>query len=146
MAYLRDGSSHKTARGVGLEVTCSIDDYVKLRGELGLPVGTPIYTLGGTEAELRVRSLVAQWGKETMFDSAPKTNQASFREIVEMGEEAIGPLLRVLQEEPSWVALALDEIVEGMGDPNPVLEEDWGIITRIVDTWLEWGRERGYLQ
>lgn len=99
-----------------------------------------------TEAERRVRALVAQWRKETVFDSAPKTNQASFREIVEMGEEAIGPLLRVLQEEPSWVALALDEIVEERGYPNPVLEEDWGVITRIVDTWLEWGRERGYLQ
>ncbi len=103
--------------------------------------------------DAKVRELVERWERATILRSDPADDHPVFRELVAMGDEAIKPLLRLLQARASWSCMALWEIVEKLAADMPdaivaptLPEEDCGRLDKIVAMWLEWGRENYYLE
>jgi hypothetical protein len=82
-----------------------------------------------------------EWRNEVGFSSLleEKRTTATFRRIVDMGEEAIPFLLEEIASRPSLMFMALHEIT---GD-DPIAPDHRGRVTAMVEVWLRWGREHG---
>ncbi len=65
----------------------------------------------------------------------------TYQEIIGMGKQAIPFILLELKKSPRLWFWALKSIT---GD-NPVPEEDIGNIPKMTTHWLNWGRDRGYI-
>jgi hypothetical protein len=92
-----------------------------------------------TEDEFR--TMVSEWNRGTAFVSSVSEiiGHPAFRRIVASGPESIPYLLEQLRSEPSYLVLALSEI---MG-VNPVPPGAAGRITDIAKAWLAWGEKNG---
>ena len=93
--------------------------------------------------EARFKQLVEEWKRETRFASF--SNQkfliSSYQRIIGLGPRVIPLILRELQNEPDhwfWALAALT-------GENPVRPELAGDVRRMTATWIQWGREQGYL-
>lgn len=86
---------------------------------------------------------VAKWVRETAHLSSPtkQVSHPSYLRIVGMGTEALPLILRELQHRARYWFAALSAIT----GEQPVKESDFGNVRAMRDTWLQWGRERGYL-
>lgn len=79
---------------------------------------------------------VAQWFTDSEFDSLPDEmkEHESFQEIISYGV-AVAPLIAAnLRRKPSFLFLALEEILED----DPVPEEAYGNLQTVVAAWLRW--------
>lgn len=56
--------------------------------------------------------LYNQWREETRLLSICLTDNAAFEEIVEAGEAVVPYIKQVLEEDPSWIVLALPRILK----------------------------------
>lgn len=92
--------------------------------------------------EQRFRRLEAEWVADTyVLSSYPRiVGHPAFRAIIGLGDEVVPFLLQDLQERPRLWVWALPEIT----GEDPVAPEDAGNIERRSETWLRWGREKGY--
>ena len=92
--------------------------------------------------EERFRRLEALWERETAYHSNPElvTQHPAFQEIVRMGDAAVPSILRRLEERPRVLVWALPLIT----GEDPVPRKDAGKIAKMCETWVRWGRERGY--
>ncbi len=88
--------------------------------------------------------LAERWHHETGFLSNPSgiTDNPAYQSIIAMGERAIPLILQDLKEHGGHWYTALREI--SGTDPVPV--EDWGYVEKMKAVWLQWGRERGYIE
>jgi len=91
--------------------------------------------------EARFADLDARWRSETQFLSDPQmiVDHPAFREVVAMGIAVVPLLLRELESGPNLWVWALPEIT---GD-DPIMPTDSGNISRMSETWIRWGRQRG---
>lgn len=87
--------------------------------------------------------LAKEWKSQTRFlSSVPKmTAHPAYQKIIAMGEDAVPMLLRELEREHDFWFPALAAIT----GENPASDDMAGDIGRICEAWLEWGRQKGYL-
>lgn len=98
------------------------------------------------ELEGEFRALADQWRAETMHLSSTteKAMNFAYQQIIGMGKEVLPLILRELQLRGGHWFWALSVITRGR--ENPVRPEDRGNVRRMTQAWLEWGRQKGYLQ
>jgi hypothetical protein len=65
----------------------------------------------------------------------------SHKAIVAMGNAAVGLLLGDLQRSGGYWFTALYEITK----QNPVPSTDRGHVPKMIDAWLDWGKQHGYI-
>jgi len=85
-----------------------------------------------------------EWRNEVGFSSllAEKRTTVTFRRIVDMGDEAIPFLLEEIASRPSLILMALHEIT---GD-DPIAPDHRGRVAAMVEDWLKWGTDRGFIR
>jgi hypothetical protein len=64
----------------------------------------------------------------------------AYQAIIGLGEPAILLLLGELARDPDWWFSALNAITGA----KPVLPEDRGNLVKMAQSWIEWGRSKGY--
>jgi type I restriction enzyme M protein len=101
------------------------------------------YTAGpdGQDIGKRFAILAEQWRRETGSYSSisRKVGHAAYQQIIAMGEPALPFILREMRARPAHWFTALRAIAK-----SPPASEG-SDIGRATAAWLEWGRERGYL-
>ena len=92
----------------------------------------------------RFKDLVNRWRAETGHISSLSDieEHEAFKSIVAMGQSAIPLILYELSENPSWLLLALDAIVD---EPPDLPEDSQGGLMDSTSAWIDWGRSNGYL-
>jgi hypothetical protein len=73
-----------------------------------------------------------------------KYDDPSYLKIVEMGEEVIPLLLERINYDDlnGWLYVTC---LFAITKEQPLKQEDAGNITAIGKAWIEWGKEKGYL-
>jgi hypothetical protein len=106
------------------------------------PTQSPSETLPPQSVEQRFRELEAAWLADTYVLSSYTriVGHPAFRAIVGLGEAVVPFMLTDLEKRPRLWVWALPEIT----GEDPVAAEDAGNIERMSETWLRWGREKGY--
>ena len=91
----------------------------------------------------RFQILATQWREENALTSsvAEMAMHPAYQQIIGLGPAAIPLILKELEREPDHWFWALRSIT----GENPVLPEDAGRMQKMVASWLEWGRLRGYI-
>lgn len=92
--------------------------------------------------EQEFHSLVKKWRKDTQYFSSVKkmVQHPAYCRIIEMGAAVLPYLFNELNQHPDHWLVALHAITgEDPAPENSTFEE-------AVHAWLEWGREKGYLQ
>lgn len=90
----------------------------------------------------KFKQLAAKWHTEQdLFSSTISFDHPAYQEIIEMGVVVVPLILRELQQEPDYWFYALQEITE----ENPVPSDQEGNLDRMTETWLSWGKEKGYI-
>ncbi|MBI2449939.1 MAG: hypothetical protein HYV47_00210 [Candidatus Nealsonbacteria bacterium] len=94
--------------------------------------------------EKRFVELANQWHKETDFLSSPSriTDNDNYLKIISMGQGVIPFILKDLRERGGSWYRAL-RILSG---DDPVPAEARGDVEQMKQSWLRWGRERGYIE
>ena len=107
-----------------------------------IPVKNTPATSPGESVEGRFRRLEATWTAETGYLSSYTdiVEHPAFREIIRLGEAVVPLLLRDLEQRPRLWVWALPEIT----GENPVPPGEGGNIAKMSETWLRWGRAKGY--
>jgi hypothetical protein len=87
------------------------------------------------------RQLLDRWRRETghLATIEQKIWNRTYLEIIGLGRPALRPLLRELQERPSFLFWALSAIARE--DPVPA----GATLDQAVGAWLDWGRRRGLI-
>jgi len=91
--------------------------------------------------EWKFLALAQRWKRDTMFASAIPivVSHPAYRQIIELGSEAIPLILQDLARES---ALWFDALTAITG-AQPILPEHYGDIDAMRDDWLRWGVENG---
>ena len=115
--------------------------------------GKPSSYASGEHAKLNSESSIeeefqhcaAAWKRDTghLSVAGQIAKHPSYRRIVEMGESAIPLILNDLKKEPNHWFLALSAIAK---DAPKVDEQDKGKMKAISDAWIEWGKDKGYIE
>jgi len=94
-----------------------------------------------TEEEFRTFS--KNWREEVGAESSLSkiTGNMNYLRIISLGRKAVPLILRDLQREPAPWFLALRAIT---GEQN-VGREYAGNFRRMAESWVAWGREKGYI-
>ncbi len=94
--------------------------------------------------ETHFRRLVKQWKNDTETDSSilRMIRHPAYQEIINMGEPVVPLLLAELRHEPDFWFAALQKITGT--DPAP--KASAGRVEERAKAWIEWGRDKGYLQ
>jgi hypothetical protein len=106
------------------------------------PVSTAPDTQQAKSVEQRFRELEAAWLADTYVLSSYQriVSHPAFRAIIDLGEAVVPLMLADLENRPRLWVWALPEIT----GVDPIAPEDAGNIERMSETWLRWGREKGY--
>lgn len=91
------------------------------------------------------QSCAAAWKRDTSHLSVEGeiASHEAYQSIIGMGEKAIPLILNDLKREPKHWFLALSAITN---DAPKVAERDKGKMNAISDAWIEWGRDKGYIE
>jgi hypothetical protein len=94
--------------------------------------------------EEQFAALANRWHDETDFLSSPSsiTSNDNYLQIISMGKRVIPMILEDLKERGGHWYPAL-RILSGE-DPVPI--EARGDVEQMKKAWLQWGRERGYIE
>jgi hypothetical protein len=90
------------------------------------------------------RALAAQWREETGHISSitKLVMHPCYQQIIGLGPNVLPLLLRELQnDEPDYWFWALNAITR----EDPVSPEDLGDIPKMAKAWLDWAKQRGYI-
>jgi type I restriction enzyme M protein len=111
----------------------------KIQSIIG-PRTSEIATPPGLELEFKVH--MEKWRKDTQHTSSvtKMITHPSYRRIMGMGREALPLIFRELKNRPDHWFVALNAIT----GEDPVLPDC--TFNQAVETWLAWGKEKGYLQ
>ena len=93
--------------------------------------------------DAQFKDLVQSWKAGTWHMSSIKdmVEHPAYQAIVRMGDPAVPLLLKELQTELDHWFIALSEITGA--DPVPL--EDAGIVEKMREAWLSWGRKNNYI-
>lgn len=96
-----------------------------------------------TTIEAEFQRLATEWKQETahLSSSVMIAEHRAYKEIIEMGEDAIPFILRDLEESPSQWFWALRSIAK----ESPVRPENRGDVDAMTAAWLDWGRRHLYV-
>jgi hypothetical protein len=92
-----------------------------------------------------LRDLATRWRELTRY----RSNMGALRlhplyqELIALGEPAVPSILRELEREPSASWFGLLNAITG---ESPVPSELAGHVDAMARAWLEWGRQRGFLE
>lgn len=80
-----------------------------------------------------------QWLEDSAVDSLPQHMRAhaSYAAIVALGDSAIPVIAAELRKQPSFLFLALEDII----GEDPIPEEAQGNLYATIETWLAWLRK-----
>lgn len=94
--------------------------------------------------EEEFNELANQWHDETDFLSSPSriTGSDTYLKIISMGRRVIPLILEDLKERGGNWYRALRII----SDDDPVSVEARGNVEQMKQAWLQWGRDRGYIE
>lgn len=94
--------------------------------------------------EKEFRRYAAAWKRDTGHLSVEGeiASHEAYQSIIRMGECAIPLILKDLMREPHHWFVALDKLT---GESPEFLEEDRGSIEALSDAWVEWGKDKGYI-
>src|SRR6266702_2178346 len=95
------------------------------------------------ETEEEFGTLSKKWREEVGAESSLSkiTGNMNYLRIISLGKKAVPLILRDLQREPAPWFLALRAIT---GEQN-VGREYAGNFRRMAESWVAWGREKGYI-
>jgi hypothetical protein len=95
------------------------------------------------DTEDQFGALSKQWREEVGAESSLSkiTGNMNYLRIISLGKKAVPLILRDLQREPAPWFLALRAIT---GEQN-VGREYAGNFKQMADSWISWGREKGYI-
>lgn len=91
-------------------------------------------TLRVSQRELnvqRVRTNYEYWNRNSNYLSSSNYDDADFRKIVEMGEDAVPGILEIIQEHPDPIVHALDLIY-----PNYMTYKGYVSLEDVCRTWI----------
>src|SRR5438309_12127348 len=90
----------------------------------------------------RFERLAASWEKAVAHHSAEsiRTKHPAYQEIIALGPPVIPLLLRDMERRQRHWFAALGALT----GVNPVAASDAGKISKMIQAWLQWGRENGY--
>ncbi len=110
-----------------------------LRRLEGGPGSTPVEDV---EAQREFDRLAAAWLEDTQVTSSltRMVKHPAYQQIIAMGERAIPPILRDLDQDPKHWGPALHAIT----GVRPVPAEDAGKLKAVAKAWLQWARDNGY--
>lgn len=96
-----------------------------------------------TPVERVFEELANKWRDETSHISSTtkRSMHSSYQSIIGMGPAVVPLLLRSLKKRPEHWFWALVAITRD----NPVKPEDAGNVSKMTETWLKWGRQRGLI-
>lgn len=98
-----------------------------------------------SERDRRFKRFVSEWGQQRNEYSSDPQELAmcpAYQKIIAMGPEAIPLILNELKCRPDHWFWALNMLT----DTNPIRAEHAGNFNEMVNDWLVWGRENGYLR
>lgn len=88
-------------------------------------------------------NLAAQWQAETAGASTTRriVSHPAYLRMIGMGDHAVPWILDQLEgEEAHWF-----EALHAITGANPVPDEDRGVYAKMVQAWLTWGRDNGWI-
>lgn len=93
----------------------------------------------------RFLELWQQWSQDTMICSFVNTRHPAWPLMLSFGKMALPWLFEQLVAKPlaSWGMCAL--IAEIAGEYPMIRREDRGLVNPVINTYIAWGREHGYL-
>ena len=96
-----------------------------------------------TTHDSKFQDLAQSWKHGTWHMSSIKDmiEHPAYRAIIKMGEPAVPLLLKELQTDIDHWFIALSEITGA----NPVPREDAGVVEKMRESWLSWGRKNSYI-
>jgi hypothetical protein len=99
-------------------------------------------TISSSELEIEFQSLAQKWRRETTAFSSvtKKVLHPAYQRIIGMGSAALPLILRELSQTSGHWFWALNAI----SGEDPVRADD--DFDSAVSAWLEWGREKGYIE
>lgn len=94
-------------------------------------------------AEARFRALAEQWYLDTLLTSSyyEKILHPAYQKILTLNQDAIPLILRELESMPNDWFWALRILT----DADPVTPDQAGEMQAMADSWLAWGRDKGYI-
>ncbi len=109
---------------------------------LDMLTATAASTSGKESTQQRFRQLANSWHKAVahLSSSSKRESHPAYQAIIAMGPPVVPYLLSDLNAHGRHWFTALTAIT---GD-NPVPEKDAGVIPRMIDAWLHWGRAKGH--
>jgi hypothetical protein len=92
--------------------------------------------------EIRFHRLADAWEKATGHLSSMKaaSEHPAYQEIISLGHDVVPYLLRDLKETERHWFIALATITGA----NPIPSSLAGNIPKMIEAWLQWGKENGY--
>jgi len=90
------------------------------------------------------RALADEWRVETEMHSSisKKLRHPAYQKIIALGEPAIPLILRELRDRPGFWFEALKAITR----QSPVPHDERTDLRRVREHWLNWGREKRYIE
>lgn len=92
--------------------------------------------------EEKFNRLADTWRNDVahLSSSSKRDNHPAYKEIITLGPPVVPLLLQDLERTHRHWFTALSAITNA----QPVMSEDAGNIGKMVQAWLEWGKEQGY--
>ena len=101
---------------------------------IDLSISRDANTLRVSQRELNVQQVrinYEYWNHDSNYLSSSNYDDADFRKIVEMGEDAVPGILEIIQEHPDPIVHALDLIY-----PNYMTYEGYVSLEDVCRTWI----------
>ena len=138
--------SDSTDRYGGMVIEPSVNRAARLEyysGSWGLGEEAPRPPEADLGIQRRFAALARLWLIETggVAVSDRRIMHPAYQQIIGLGPRVIPVVLQELEARPDYLFRAL----RALTGENPVVDEDAGIMTRMVDAWLNWGRAHGYI-
>jgi hypothetical protein len=98
-------------------------------------------------SQLEIKSIFEtlrnRWKEQTAHLGSPTAimNDPNYQAIIEMGDEALPYIFSELVTDPDHWFFALITIT----GENPISQDDLGNIHEMTKTWVDWGRQNGYV-
>lgn len=72
------------------------------------------------------------WNDQTQFLSTDNTNNSYYKNIVDMGIDAVPFIIKQIKKQPSWLVLALHEILPGV----VTFDDGYISVEKACEIWL----------
>lgn len=128
---------YKSASAEGTESEIISKAYEVFINEYFIPISRESTPL------IRFRKLKEQWEAETEFLSSVSdiAMNPAYQQIIGMGSVAVPFILRAMSQKQGQWFWALKSIT----NEDPVKPENRGMVMEMTKAWLQWGKERGYI-